>query len=449
MKKRLIKIWCVFFLGIVLLTILSRVSASLSVPKVEMETPKRMQISHRIEAQAQVLPACTTPVLITEGLFIDEICVVEGQTVEKEQSLIKVNQKMVQKQLELCNNELKQLELQIQGVQNVEEYNEKAYNQEVQSNKERLQLIIQYTNQQVDIAKKEMEKAQAAYDSFVENGSNGEEEADDTLVGLKQEKEAKEKEYYDALQSRKLQVMEAENTLKQAEIPKTEDTTIDQLRLQQSILKTNIQEYNQLINNQYRVLSPVSGIVSEILIDIGQTTPMTASFLIADTTQDYKTVFQESIENAKYLYPGATVNVKGINPELQGIEQDLKIQSTRIITKDEQQCIEATIYLPAGQFSLSSFVEIALEQKSEYYDYGVPVYALNQDGEGTFVYIAEQKDTTLGKEWIARKLYIQIADQNEQYCAIEPGTLTSNMKVIVQSDQELTEGCEVREKWLD
>lgn len=446
MKKRLIKIWCVFFLIIVLLTILSRVSASLSVPKIEMETPKRMQISHRIEAQAQVLPAYTTPVLITEGLFIDEICVVEGQTVEQEQPLLKVNPKIVQEQLEQWNNELEQLELQIQGVKNAEEYNEKVYNQEVQSNKERLQSIIQYTNQQVETAKKEMEEAQAAYNSFVESGSDGEEETDDTLSILKQEKEAKEKEYYDALQSRDIEVMEAENTLEQAQIPKTEDTTIDQIRLQQNMLKTNIQEYNQLINNQYRVLSPSSGIVSEILIDIGQTTPMTASFLIADTTQDYKTIFQESIENAKYLYPGATVNVKGINQELQTVEQDLKIQSTRIIKMDEQQCIEATIYLPAGQFSLSSFVDIAVEQKSEYYDYSIPVYALNQDGDGTFVYIAEQQDTTLGKEWIARKIYIHIAEQNDQYCAIAPGTLTSNMKVIVQSDQELTEGCKVREK---
>lgn len=89
-------------------------------------------------------------------------------------------------------------------------------------------------------------------------------------------------------------------------------------------------------------------------------------------------------------------------------------------------------------------IELSFENYSDYYDYCVPVNALNQDDKGFFVYTVDTKDTVLGEDLAARKIYVDIEDRNSEYAAVSAGTITDGMDIITVASRELEEGSRVR-----
>lgn len=86
MQKKLIKILLTFAGVMLLLTLISRIGATLAVPVISTEKPQRMKIAHRMESEGEVTPGYSMPVFLDEGLFIDEISVTEGQHIKRDRS---------------------------------------------------------------------------------------------------------------------------------------------------------------------------------------------------------------------------------------------------------------------------------------------------------------------------------------------------------------------------
>ena len=81
---------------------------------------------------------------------------------------------------------------------------------------------------------------------------------------------------------------------------------------------------------------------------------------------------------------------------------------------------------------------------SEIYDYVVPLKALHNEG-GNCVYVLEEKNGILGTELSVRSLTVRLLDQNEDYAAIADELLTGDIKIVTESDKELSNGVAVKE----
>ncbi len=477
MQKKLVKILLSFVGVILLLTVISRIGASFVVPIVSVTHTKSMKISHSVESEGEVAPGYTIPVFLDEGLFIEEISVLEGQKVSKGEKLLKLNKEKTKKQLKELQYEYDQLELQRRAAASEKKTNKDRYAQGLKNSKKQLQLALDTTRQEVGQAKDDMERAEKAYKMALknskkksgeskepqnsDNGQESEKDGEDTdeavkervsenveenLKELEREKKEAKKAYYEALSRREEQVVTAQSALDEASVPFPADTSVEQLDIQKQIVNDKIKQMKKYEKDNYYIFSQAEGIVNNVMVSVGELSPATASFIVANTQEDFKVVVYENMEKGKYITKGTEAEIKGMGEDGEYTTYRGKVFSVKKAERDEGQCLEIIIYLPAETFHLSSFVELTFENYSDDYDYCIPVSALNQDDKGDFIYTTETKSTVLGDELTARKIYVDILDKNEEYAAVSSGTITDNMDIIITADREIEEGNRVRKE---
>ena len=504
MQKKLVKILLTFVGVMLLLTVISRIGASLAVPVVSTEKPQRMKIAHHIESEGEVTPGYTIPVFLDEGLFLDEVSVAEGENIKKGQKLVKLNQKKTDRQLKELESEYAQLELQKKAAVSEERTNQTRYAAGVKNSKKDLRIAQGTTAREVQQAKEDMKEAEKKYkkavkaakapkedadlkenkdennnvdeggssedeniDENIENSNAGEdtsssekastEDKSDELEELARQKKETKRAYYDALDKREEALQSAQSALDEASVSMPKNTTPAQIDAQIEIIADKIEQMKQHKENKYYITSPKTGVVNDVLVAVGELSPTTASFIITDTKEDYKVVVSVSIESGKYISPGTKVMVKGRDADGEYTEYEGKVHSVKKVETgaggngtDEgaesaaQQSLEITVYLPPETFNISSLVELSFEDYSDYYDYCVSLSALNQDDKGYFVYTTDIKATVLGENLVARKIYVEIEDKNSEYAAVSAGTITDGMDIITVASRELEEGSRVR-----
>ncbi len=499
MQKKLVKILIIFTGTVILLTIISRIGASFAVPTVSVSKPKRMKIAHRVESEGEVAAGFRRPVFLDEGLFVERIMALEGEKVSEGQKILKLDKEKTQKQLKELEYEYDQLILQIKTAKSEAQAERNRHGTTVKNSRKQLNLALDSTDREVKQAKDDMKQAQKEYDKALksskekkeepalpdskgendakdeseenpdtgtdagdtdkenpvngngdkENPDVGEDSADSGGNGLKElerEKKEAERSYYDTLAKREEQVLSAQSALEDASVPLAVNTSAEQLDIQKSMTGDKIEQIKEYIKNGYCVHSPAGGIVDEVLLSVGELSPATASFIIADVQEDFKIVVYEDVEKGKYISRGTEVNIKGRLENSEFNEYQGKVHSVRKIEKEGEECLEITVYLPPDIFSLSSYVSLSFEDYSENYDCCIPVSAFNQDDKGDFVYVTDTKQTVLGDELSARKVYVEILDRNNEYAAVAPGPVTDDMDVIITSGREIEEGNRVRKE---
>ncbi len=535
MQKKLVKILLTFAGVMLMLTVISRIGASLAVPVVSTEKPQRMKIAHHVESEGEVTPGYTIPIFLDEGLFIDEISVMEGEFIKKGQKLLKLNKEKTDRQLKELEAEYAQLELQKSAAVSEEKINRSRYTVGVRNSKKDLKLAQGTTAREVRQAREDMKEAQKEYKKAVkeakekslkteegksddnrENGNisgrkdddnktagesgndtdketvsgsgddtdketaggNGDEggntgsdtdfagkeddeNKNDELKELARQKKEMERAYYDALDKREDQLHSAQSALDEASVALPENTTPAQIDAQKGLIADKIRQIKLLKKNKNYILSPQEGIVDKVMVTVGELSPATASFIIADTKEDYKIVIYDKIENGKYIAAGTEAIIKGRGADAEYTDYTGRVHTVKKVESKagetfeniaaesgaedgSQQLLEITIYLPPETFSLSSLIEVSFENYSDYYDYCVPLSALNQDDKGYFVYAVDTKATVLGEDLAARKVYVEIEDKNNEYAAVSAGSITDNMDIITAASREMEEGSRVR-----
>ncbi|MCI8559767.1 MAG: biotin/lipoyl-binding protein [Dorea sp.] len=488
MQKKLIKILLTFAGVMLLLTLISRIGATLAVPVISTEKPQRMKIAHRMESEGEVTPGYSMPVFLDEGLFIDEISVTEGQHIKKGQKLLRLNKQKTDRQLKELESEYAQLELQKNAAVSEERTNRDRYTIGVKNSKKNLKLVQGTTAREVKQAKEDMKEADKEYKKAVkaakadekakeskkenEEGIESEEDTElpddkeeskdnsEKLEELARQKKETERAYYDMLDRRREQLQSAQSALDEASVALPENTTPAQIDAQKEVIADKIAQMKQYKEDKYFITSPKEGVINDIMVTAGELSPVTASFIIADIKEDYKIVVYENIETGKYIAAGTEVMIKGRGEDAEYTDYKGKVHAVKKVEskagqmpegdgaesglEDGAQQLEIIVYLPPEIFALSSMIELSFENYSDYYDYCVPVNALNQDDKGFFVYTVDTKDTVLGEDLAARKIYVDIEDRNSEYAAVSAGTITDGMDIITVASRELEEGSRVR-----
>ena len=97
-------------------------------------------------------------------------------------------------------------------------------------------------------------------------------------------------------------------------------------------------------------------------------------------------------------------------------------------------------------FNVGDSVLTDISHQSDKYDFVVPVSAIHADILGSYVLVERQKDTILGTETVAAKVYVKVGDSNNYDAGISSEALTSDDKIIVSADKKVKAGDTVLEK---
>ena len=103
-----------------------------------------------------------------------------------------------------------------------------------------------------------------------------------------------------------------------------------------------------------------------------------------------------------------------------------------------------TIWLEPGVAKGRTEGTMEVTSTSEIYDYVVPRQAIHNDGS-ICVYVLEEKNGILGTELSIRSMTVRLIDENEDNAAIADELLTDDLKIVTESDKELSNGAAVME----
>ena len=110
MKKKLIQATCLFFVMMLIFTILSRVSDSVNVIQIQTKNPANQMITHEVKGSGKVEGSQEVAVFVLENLQVEQVMVHAGQTVKKGDILLKLFQNSIQAALKNLDDKIKTLE---------------------------------------------------------------------------------------------------------------------------------------------------------------------------------------------------------------------------------------------------------------------------------------------------------------------------------------------------
>ena len=110
MKKKLIQATCLFFVMMLIFTILSRVSDSVNVIQIQTKNPANQIITHEVKGSGKVEGSQEVAVFVLENLQVEQVMVHAGQTVKKRDILLKLSQNSIQEALKNLDDKIKTLE---------------------------------------------------------------------------------------------------------------------------------------------------------------------------------------------------------------------------------------------------------------------------------------------------------------------------------------------------
>ena len=196
----------------------------------------------------------------------------------------------------------------------------------------------------------------------------------------------------------------------------------------------------KLIDNEGVIYSEVEGLVSEIRVDVGSRTTEEAAFVVMESSDEYTVRIPVTSEQKRYIEKGDKVilhiNDTSVNTEVTAVYSDA--------TNEQGHIVETVI---SGELvNVGDSVLADISHQSEKYDFVVPVSAIYADVVGLYVLVERSKDTILGTELVAAKVYVRVGDTNNYEVGIKKSSLTGDDRIIASSDKKIEAGDTVREK---
>lgn len=474
MKKMALKGFTIFLVIMFLCTVISRAADSLTVAKVTVETAGAKKIEHIVEAEGMVEKNRELAVLTESDLLVKTVYVKEGEKVEENAVLAEIDVTQLEEVMQGIRNEIKVLQLQNEQTQETESNAQKSketsqnrakedYSRTVQENtaslqkaqqeletaKEALQVYQKTTDKQITSKKlgqtqsgEDTEKDSSGNESSQETGSSGtqSENADENQLESLQAEVKRAQEAYDsaktsyeqAVREAGRQVEDAENTLV------SKDTSVEVNNISIEEKRKRLEKLEKIKQAEGKITAPVSGVITQSFLSVGQKTTDTACFTMADISSGMRFVAEISKEDAKYVQVGSEVTLKIVGNSM----KDLKVESLE--KNEDNENLKVTVLLTSDKISIGDSATMTIVNQSELYDTAVPYSAIHSEDDRNYIYVAEQEETILGKEYIARAVEVEILDKNEKYAALSAQAIDLETKIITDSDRYIEAGSRVR-----
>ena len=476
-KERAAKYFVLFMLFMLVCTIVSRGIYAYHMPRVSFGHISSQTLVHEISAKGTVLTKEEVPVVTEPGLLVEKVPVVEGQRVAPGDVLFQIEM------LDL-ENLISQLDTQIQAEEaklfELDASGTTAVNRASQDLKDAENSAAGEVGQ----AQGALSSSQEARNAFpseedYKNRAYGQDaeyqklfEASKKKHATKEDRKAfsyykksldarlseeyeKERQALDDTVSQHQQALNDANRnkddkIKQARRALEDAKTGDQdaggrIELQNGIrqLKEDRETLAEIRQAEGKILCPIDAYVSRILAHAGERTADTSALVLSDAAG--QKLFQAVLppEEKAYVAPGdkMSLSFQKNNKQIFGV-------AIEAVGELEDGSCQITGRIDDPGVEIGETGEMELNKNTGTYGCCIPVDALHSDSGSSYVLIVEEQATILGTELTARRRKVKTLGQDEQYAALEEGSLTEEEKFVAVSDKEVKDRDRVREEEL-
>lgn len=471
-KERAVRYFGIFMLFMLICTIVSRGIYAWQMPKVSLGTIKANALKRRIEATGTVMTKEEVPVVTGPGFLVKRVCVVEGERVEPgdvlfEADLTDLDELLKQTESQIRAEEAKLAELNNAGSsavnranQDLKDASEASAGDVVRANEAYQAAVALRDNaSSEDAYKKKAYEQDAEYQRLskaAEKKNATKKEKEEFRAYKKsldarlsesyaQEKQAlndavseKEQALSDANKSRMDSVKQAQRALEDAKSGGGGSKIEQENVIRQ--LKENREGMLTLKQSEGKVVCNMAGYVSRILVRAGERTADTSAMVLSDANGEK--LFQAILpqEEKSYVTPGDKMDITFPG----GAKQMMGVAIDAVGMLEDGSC-QVTGKISNSNANIGETGSMELVKEIGHYSCTIPIAALHTKDNTNYVLLAEEQETILGTELTAKMRKVKVIDQDEEYAALEDGTLTDEEKLIVDSDKDVKDGTRVRE----
>ena len=481
-KAKLIRILAGFFALMLLFTFLSRAADSVNVAQVEIKTVQNQVITHEVTGTGKVLGTRERAVFTQEGQKVQQVYVQEGQTVKKGDILLKFSEKYLEKTIKEKQDSIKVLQGKIDDLISAQSVNQQKKNNDLSSAQENYNSAVSSGNYSVQTAQNEAAIArQRLLDYYAQrdaqkdnvpdedkfsdssefddpvntdntgnaadpgnntsdntNNSDGQDNSQEqTLID---DVRAKEQAVNDAMISRSKDVQSAGQAVRDAQIGDASDSTLENTQTELETAQKELEILQKVLARKGKVKAPCDGVIKSLNAVTGSLTGAEAAIVLYETKGTFRFQTDVSKDDLKYIKTGQTATLKGADDnEIENAE----IESVKEDSNNEDQYI-LSITVPKGTLSIGDTAEFTISQDAGPFNACVPLSALYEENGRYYVYVTDTQNTVLGDVMIARKTYINVKDKNTSTAALDDGSLSSDQKIVISTDREISNGSRIR-----
>ena len=437
-KKKIISFWGRGFLllmGImVLFTVISKAAASFTVANVSVTEPTSRKIQHTLIVEGRIEKNRELSVMTQPDLLVKRVLASVGQRVEKGEVLAVLDEVHLREQLDYIRGEKRALELQNKAVmQNQRQAENKRLRDRSQAQedyellKEKNKRTLAGLSGELEKAKRTLKKAERRKDK------------ESSLVA--QREVAEKREAYKAARiAAKEEEKVAKRAIREAQGQPEADNSIEINNIAIKKLEKQIGKLTDLEEMKGEILAPRDGVITEILVNVGQKTLDSAIFTMTDDREGFLFAAKMTPEEAALVSMGDIVTLTASGRE----EKDLSITSLEL--DESKEFMVVTVLLPAESFHLGETASMKVTQESENHSCTIPITALRQESGRYYVLVVEKQNTILGEQEKAVKEEVKVLDKNEMYAALESESIKEESQINADSDRFVEAGDKVRLK---
>lgn len=430
----------------ILFTILSRITASLTVARVITEQPSGRTIEHVVTAMGSVEKNLELAVLTEPGLLVKTVYAAEGKKVSAGDLLAELDPEDLDEAIDGIQEELRAL----QSAYDAQMKNKKTEQQNRQNTLQRAQEDYDQTvsdqEAAVAYAADSLQGARDVYDIYKRacdqgSGSGVEnltvEERIAQLRILEDTVKARQHEYDAALNAQRDALKNAMRSIEDAKMSLDSNLTEDTGQKDLAVKKKELARLTDLKEAGGRVTSPVDGVVTKVDLVTGQRTADTAAVTLADLSSGLRYQANIAKENAGYVSAGDRITLYKGDKDITG----LAIETVKV---KEDGSLDVSVHLTDDTLSIGDTASLELTKSAGEYPVTVPVSALHEEKGKYFVFVLESKDTVLGEQYFVRKEEVTVEEMNHRYAGLGQGSVSTESLVITDYDRYIEAGSRVR-----
>lgn len=459
-----------FFAAMVVLTLIARGTSGAAMPKVTLTNPTQGTIMQQADASAQITAGEGEEVLLPEGITVETLFVSVGQTVREGDSLFQLNLKELKDALAKAQATRSQQQAQLAQLKaetSPDNSSVTLAQQSLDRVREDYDRADRESSNAVDQAKTQQSQAQQAYDSAVsrweelqgqvdpavtqemlDSARQAMESAKSALTAAQQGVLDAQSARENALLSASRNLEDAQNALSQADsayaqaqesaalTAQTNAAQAQEVSLELEETEENIQILNALVKTEGLVTADREGQVLQCNLSEGQPCPQKGGFRLSKEGSQLIAQFTLPQEQAEKVSPGQAVNL---------IQGQTSLQATvRRVEDSGEETSQVTAVLPqdAVGIKIGSAQATVIFSRTQY-NACVPVSAIRQDIQGSYVLTVEESQSAFGIQYKAQRVPVTVleVDSNGQYAAVE-GSISGG--VITSSSGTVEPGTFVR-----
>ena len=288
--------------------------------------------------------------------------------------------------------------------------------------------------QQLQQFEEAVQEKQNTYDTIQAKVTEKQAALDSASAALEEKQEQLESDTSAATDAKKAAERAVEDAGLSADTDHTQE--INAISLEQ--YQRQLEKLKNLKQQNGEIIAPSSGIITKVCVETGQKTTDTAAIVMSDEQSGLLFTTTTDSKNREYLSVGDNAMITGVGKET----SDCNIVSLE--TSEDGSSIKVSISMQGDDFSPGESAQMTVTRKSESYDYLVPVTAVWQENNKAYVLLLETENTVLGEQYIARKAEVEILDKNSSYAAVSGNSLSTDCKIITDSDRTVGNGDVVR-----